>query len=1137
MSSTTVSPSPSLPAANSTPAPRTATVPAWVGVALCLLLAAAQLSLGGYQLGVGNQSIQIAFLKHWAAPWLYSSDPMVLQTMPAYPSFFFYLLSPLLAVMNVESLYLLGQTITSFLTLAVVYGLGRSIYHSHATAIAAAALLVGGHLGALAGDALYSIGFTHTFAALPLAVAALALAYRGRWVWAFAFAGILFNLHALTAVYTLLMLAAALLADVREIRPAEWLTRAVLCAAIVLAIASPTLALIFAHPQNFDAQWLNLMRIRSADHSFPSAWWVVGDTGIPRYTLLLALFVLSWSFSPLRRPPESGGAKRGTQITVLMTLAVLGLFAVGYVFTEIWPIPTVIRLQPFRASRLLMVLMLVHIAHAAIAAIRAGATGVTQTAAGGDLRLPPTARLCEIFAGILVLATLGVPSLLPLLPLTLLVTLATALVAGHLSWRQAAVAVAALLVALLAHVQIQFPVPLLSKDLYLLPHTGRSPDITAFHALAALSLLMALAMGILLALNRRHRTRLILAAVTFFSGCFFLGASATFPRRLADQLSPENAALVNVSAWARRQTATDAIFLTPSNLANFRISSERALVGSWRDGTQIYFAASFGPAWFDRVSGLEPGLTVTRDGTRLLSRGQPLETRGDDDLIALADQFHANYILLPTSSKGSSPHLLAAAYSDADYTVFLPQLRPPPEVPVPVGVLNRDNWLAAEDFMNTTVARNIEKYRKADVTFQIVDPAGRPVRNLAIKADQTRQAFDVGVSLGFFEPNDIVPINDGKPPLVRPVELQKTPEIFSASMIPFSAKWIYIEPAKGQYRWSDLDKYVDYAATNGLTLEFHHLAGVLPMWVYNMGGNDGQSGLSFPPPIPALQKEFDRHCFDTVARYADRVKYWQVVNEKYMMQYVPSVMKELQKRYPNNKFGISDCVRFWDGIADASPAAAAAAQSGRRNLRSIQYKGADAVDWLLAQDIHPDFFSIHGHWPLNLWPDPREMYSVIDYFQERNVRVHITEHLLQIGGPIRGPLRAGTLTPDLQGECLARILTVAFSHPNVDLVNLWGLAPDGWGSTNSGLIDAADKTRPAWNVLKKLVTETWRSHAAGQLSLDGACLVRVFHGTYSVTVTLPNGKQAVATVQVPQKPTAHIRLQLDPDKAALTLLK
>ena len=68
------------------------------------------------------------------------------------------------------------------------------------------AMLFAGHHHALAGDELYSPGFTHTWAAFPIAIGVLILLYRDRAWLAFVLAGVLFNLHALTAAYLLAML-------------------------------------------------------------------------------------------------------------------------------------------------------------------------------------------------------------------------------------------------------------------------------------------------------------------------------------------------------------------------------------------------------------------------------------------------------------------------------------------------------------------------------------------------------------------------------------------------------------------------------------------------------------------------------------------------------------------------------------------------------------------------------------------------------------------------------------------------------------------------------------------------------------------------------------------------------------------
>src|SRR4051812_9616101 len=74
------------------------------GLVLCLLLAITQVAIGGYQLGVGNQAIQITFLKHLSNPALFATDNMVQETLPTYPSYFFRLLALPVRLVGVEPL-------------------------------------------------------------------------------------------------------------------------------------------------------------------------------------------------------------------------------------------------------------------------------------------------------------------------------------------------------------------------------------------------------------------------------------------------------------------------------------------------------------------------------------------------------------------------------------------------------------------------------------------------------------------------------------------------------------------------------------------------------------------------------------------------------------------------------------------------------------------------------------------------------------------------------------------------------------------------------------------------------------------------------------------------------------------------
>jgi uncharacterized membrane protein len=1081
-------------------------VPAAAGAALCLLLAVAQVAFAGYQLGAGNQPIQVAFLKHWANPALYATDEMLRQTLPLYPTYFFRVLAPLLNVAGLEPLYLMLQILTSFFTLAAVYFLGRSIFKSHTAALVAAGLLVAGHHRALAGEWLYTAWFTHTLVALPLALVALALIYRGRIVLAFAVAGFLFNIHALTAAYAILMMGLAILPDLREVPWKKWLRTTAIAAVACLLLAAPTLVHMLvsmkASGQVFDAAWLNLMRIRSADHSFPNTWWEAPNPDIPRFLLIFALFVLSWSFSPVRR----GDTTRTLRVTIFMTIAVGILFGLGYLFSEIWPKALFIRLQPFRASRLLFVLMLVHIAYGAVEAIRSSIAGRVRVPVRGNEQeswqtLNPAARVLEILAGVFVLLTLGAPTLISLLPYTIVAVVIAALASARLSPMQALAAVGSLVVAILANRHIQFPIPLLSDKVSLLP--SRWVEDSLFYLMLAAAAVAA----ILIALWKKPIPRLAVVGLVLVLGS--AGTWILFDRNGRPGAARVNPQLAAVADWARTKTPSDALFLAPTTVSGFRMVAERGLVADWRDGTQLYFSAKFGPEWLARLNAVEPGLLLSPDGSRLVARGRSLETLDDEELLNLAKKYNATYILLPTPPK-NSPRSLAVAYADSFFTAFLPKLAVTP-IPIPEGVINPAEWTAMEKFMGTTVAQNIEKNRKANVTLQIVDAAGRPVQDLAVTLDQKSHAFLFGASLSFFAENHTDPLGDQKAPPVTPQELELFPTLFNASMIPFAGKWMYIEPEEGREEFAEIDRYMAYCKKHNIAVEYHFLSGLLPKF------------LRAKNVKPSAAERFPAHARKVVERYHDQVAFWQVTNDAGFLPAVAPVMKELREKYPGIKLGVSHCMRFYSDRKDA------------RGREQQLFNGIGTLTYLKSQGAMPDFFAMHGHYPIGLWADPRTMYASFDRLQTEGVKAHVSEMLLPVDGEIAGPVRKGKWTPELQADFYERFLSVCFSHPNVELVNLWGIAPKGWGGSG-GLLDDALKPRPAFHSLKKLFVETWHTKVDSHLPLDGTLNTRAFHGNYTLTLTLQNGKKVTTTLSVPQTPTAVYKYALDPVAGTLTAL-
>jgi len=58
---------------------------------------------------------------------------------------------------------------------------------------------------------------------------------------------------------------------------------------------------------------------------------------------------------------------------------------------------------------------------------------------------------------------------------------------------------------------------------------------------------------------------------------------------------------VSVQRWAKQNTPIDAAFIVPPYLEGFRVESERALYGEWKDGTQMFFDPLFGNEWIRRM--------------------------------------------------------------------------------------------------------------------------------------------------------------------------------------------------------------------------------------------------------------------------------------------------------------------------------------------------------------------------------------------------------------------------------------------------------------------------------------------------------------------------------------------------------
>jgi GH35 family endo-1,4-beta-xylanase len=1054
------------------------------------LLALAQVLFAGYEMGVGNQTIQIPFLRHWQNPALFAHDPVV-KTAADYPTYFFRLLAVVIPGSHVAGAYFWLHLLTCFAVLATMAGLTRAMFSDRLSGGIVVLMLVAGHHHALAGDDFYSTGFTHTWAVFPLSIGALLLIYRGtrRSVFgAFILAGIIFNLHALTAAYLFAMFMTWAGWEVLQKRLA-WRTAGALVGVFVL-ISLPTVVLMMGHHQVFDARWVILTRIRSSDHSFPSSWWAMGRPDIPHFALITALAGVSLSFVTDRNIRRK---------SLAIAAATCILFVVGTLFSEFWPWPVVMRAQLFRASRLFMVVAFSHIAFGIAQCLRRGFKQCDHDCARRLAR-----RVTFVSLGLLALLTLSLPAQTALLPWLVLFATLVALGFGRLSFVQALVAAAALLISIVAWRTINFPLPgLRGLTAGLTPSQLRS----AWQGQPMTNpLAITLVTGSVLWALSWLKLGQISRGIVIATGVLAIAAVTHYLYNSTGPGEQENDPWVRTQLWAKGHTPADAVFLTPIKPGGFRIYSDRAVVAEWRDGTQAYFTAAFASDWWKRMQRLQEHLQYDVTGQRLLIPGKPLETYDDEALIALCNSkdadapgLGADYIVLPNSS---DKHELVCINQNSKYSIYLPLLK---KAKVPADTPNVDRWQQQEDFVKNVCLPNIEKYRKGDLKISVVDENGKAIGDLPFSLNQTRHAFGFGCSLPFFKRPDAPKIESFMPQQVDPRELTRFQELFNFSQIGFSGKWGYIESKEGQRDYSDLDLYLAFCEKAHATPEFHFLSGYEPLWLRRR-------------PRAEQAARFLDHAKDMVTRYGARIPYWQVVNEQMLLEYSPPVFQAIRKINPDIKLGISHCAQFYS--------------NGRKPSTRDMFRGLDDIKWLKSKGVKVDYFAFHGHRPFGVWPDARDMYTALDAFAKEGVRIHVSEFTVPQNKPIIGPVRSGLWNDQLQAEFYERYYTVCFSHPDVDVINMWGIGPNTW-QDGSGLLDENYNPKPAFEVLKNLIFRKWHTVTSGTLTEQGSAVQRAFYGDYEITINLPNAHTVRGTFSFPARSSEEIKLRVNTQTGTL----
>ncbi|MDP3939482.1 MAG: hypothetical protein Q8R92_15285 [Deltaproteobacteria bacterium] len=357
-----------------------------IAVAILLFSAVSIFSTNGYYYGVSDHSITVPFLKASINPELYPGDYLLAQKAFNY-TFFWELLALLVDAtgVSIQVLFFLFYLAALYATFLAVYLVAMALFGRVDVAFLSMFFFLFS-APTLGGVKTIDPLLNTRLVATPVLLFALYYFLKERYRTSYFLQGFSFLIHPLSALYTFVMLLAATIPALRTIGFRRFLG----CIGIFTLAAAPVLAWRLLYVPDgasffeIDQEWLALMQVRNSDHAFP--FWFNGWLFL-RAAIVMGLFFLSW-----RRPPSFGKHR----VVRSATAAVLVMFLLGTLFTELYPTYGVIQLQLFRSFKFLVFLAAIYAANFILAELRENRGLAAQLVAGlipfGILSTGPSRR-------------------------------------------------------------------------------------------------------------------------------------------------------------------------------------------------------------------------------------------------------------------------------------------------------------------------------------------------------------------------------------------------------------------------------------------------------------------------------------------------------------------------------------------------------------------------------------------------------------------------------------------------------------------------------------------------------------------------------------------------------------------------
>jgi hypothetical protein len=544
-------------------------------------------------------------------------------------SYFWPIVALLIRKLNMHFVFFIIHFIGRFIMLYSVFKLSEILFKNRILSYFSSIFFLGYINTYLGTDSISWYYTTHTSFAFGLFSLALYLFLKKRFELAILLAGLSFNIHALYGVFVIIMFAGYYLVNCKRLG----LKRILLSIGILILTSLPTILWLcklvsFKYDIN---SWLLIQRLRSSHHIFPFSWEI--EKWIP--------FFFFSSFLLLAFRYKAG--KEEHRMVKIFIAAILVMWIMGTIFSEIIPFPLIIRLQLFRSNNFFILFALLYVSNYIFKSL---------SSAHWDRFFVG----CGLFTALVL--SQGYPiSLILFFIFSLSLDIRDYAKNGKytkfqsfLSWFLFFIPAIIFLGLILKKsypiiiASIKFDVPfmvmiLLAFFISIIYISRINLCRLIFRKLSARKLLFSLIILVLIISSviecyHRYRNNGNVLAVLNISEW------------------------KDVQLWCKSHSKKDAVFITPPYLKGFRIFSERATFSEWKDGTIGLISPTFSIVWWDRMQamGIEQKQEVKSTYNKLTEK----------DFSKLADKYKLDYVITKKPKKLSFNKL----YENKQFNVY-----------------------------------------------------------------------------------------------------------------------------------------------------------------------------------------------------------------------------------------------------------------------------------------------------------------------------------------------------------------------------------------------------------------------------------------------------------------------------------